>query len=81
LKPLNLHERLSLIDQTILEKLPLSVIKITGKFVLADAHAWISNCLPEVPHHVTNHDNSEQGVSYIFGSTFLGSVLIVELKN
>lgn len=52
LKPLSLHERIDAIDQSILEKLPLSSIGIKGKFSLTDAHNWISQCLPDVPQNV-----------------------------
>ena len=52
LKPLNLHERVDNISKEILDTLPLSMIRISGKFTLSDAHNWISNCLPDVPPHV-----------------------------
>jgi hypothetical protein len=49
LKPLSLHERISKIDQEILETLLLSRLTLKGKFSLSESHLWITACLPDVP--------------------------------
>jgi Bardet-Biedl syndrome 7 protein len=56
LKPLNLHERVEQVDDKVWELLPLSRIKMLGKFSLSDAHNWISNCLPDVPHNIATDE-------------------------
>ena len=77
LKPLNLHERIDTIEDSILAELPLSQIKIAGKFSLTDAHNWLANCLPDVPPNV-QQDSVD---TFYFRSTFIGSYLVVQLQS
>ena len=80
LKPLNLHERIDSIDPSILEKLELTTIKMTGRFSMSDAHNWISNCLHDVPPNVVVDDQSDTHKFY-FKSFFVGTYLIIELSK
>jgi Bardet-Biedl syndrome 7 protein len=78
LKPLNLHERVESIDETVLSTLPLSTIKITGRFTLTDAHNWISNCLTDVPPNSSSDDKTH---TFFYKSTFVGTCLILQLMS
>ena len=59
LKPLNLHERIEKVEDSVWELLPLSRIKMLGNFSLSDAHNWISNCLPDVPLNGAQDDSDQ----------------------
>lgn len=71
LKPLILHQRISSIDTA--TTLPLSVIKIAGKFDTSEALIWIANCIPDVP------SNIEGKTELIFKSALLGTFLILQI--
>ena len=77
LKPLNLHERVELIPAAEAEQLPLSTIKIQGRFSLTDAHNWVSNCLADVP---PNADGDEQTHVLYYRSAFVGTCLLLRLQ-
>jgi len=76
LKPLNLHERIDSIDENLKSELPLSIVKIKGKFSLNDAHNWISNCIPDVPPNA-GHDDQNASHNLYFKSSFVGTFLFV----
>lgn len=80
LKPLNLHERTEPIDQETLNQIPLSQLTLNGRYTISDAHTWISACLPDVPHNVS-HETADSSTTLYFKSTFVQTVLILELKN
>jgi Bardet-Biedl syndrome 7 protein len=60
--------------------MPLTQIKISGKFNLSDAHSWISNCIPDVPPNVSSDDH-DQVHTYFFKSLFIGTHLILEMSK
>lgn len=63
-----------------MNELPLSVIKLTGKFSLTDAHNWVSNCLADVPPNVASDDSDKTHTMY-FKSAFVGTYIILELSQ
>jgi len=73
LKPLNLHERVDQIAPEELAALPLSSIQIQGRFSLADAHTWVSNCLQDVPP-------AGDYQTLFFKSAFVGTCLVLQLR-
>eukprot|EP00002_Diphylleia_rotans_P015631 TRINITY_DN3026_c0_g1_i1.p1 TRINITY_DN3026_c0_g1~~TRINITY_DN3026_c0_g1_i1.p1 ORF type:complete len:624 (-),score=133.29 TRINITY_DN3026_c0_g1_i1:700-2571(-) len=75
IKPLSLHQRIASIDEESIGR-PLNELRITGSFGLAEAHAWVIFCLPDVPEKVTTED-----VFYCFQSTFLGTYLFCRYKK
>ena len=64
-------------EDKVWEVLPLSRLKLLGKFSLSDAHNWISNCLPDVPHNVASEEIDDTQHTYWFRSTFVGTYLMV----
>lgn len=64
-----------------MNELPLSVIKLTGKFSLTDAHNWVSNCLADVPPNVASDDHSDKIHTMYFKSAFVGTYIILELSR
>jgi len=50
----------------------LSNVSVTGSFSLAEMNAWVSSCLPEIPDRCT-----EDSITHIFESTFIGTVLVL----
>lgn len=73
IKPLSLHRRAHNPD---LANHILSSVKVTGSFSLAEMHAWISSCLPEMPDRCT-----EDEISIVFESTFLETILACQYKK
>ncbi|RZF38664.1 hypothetical protein LSTR_LSTR003470 [Laodelphax striatellus] len=67
IKLLSLHTRCHQFDST----RPYNVLSLKGGFSLAEMHAWISFCLPEVPEKVPLSDPAV----LVFESTFVGSML------
>lgn len=67
IKPLSLHQRSHTFD----ENRPMNTLKLTGTFSVAEAHSWISFCLPELPEKPPLTDK----VQYYFLSTFMGTQL------
>jgi len=70
--PLSHHQRLQAVD----ELRPWSELQLTGAFSLAQAHSWLSGCLPEVPERLTGGE-----VTFCFQSTFVGTALIATYKK
>lgn len=73
LKPLNLHQRISSIGT--ITTLPLSHIKISGKFDTSEALTWIANSIPDVPQNI------EGKTELIFKSALLGTFLILQIGD
>ncbi|XP_017775977.1 PREDICTED: Bardet-Biedl syndrome 7 protein homolog [Nicrophorus vespilloides] len=67
IKPLSLHLRIHHFD----ENRPYNVLTVKGTFSLAEIHAWISNCLPEVPEK----PNPMEDTVLNFQSAFLDTML------
>jgi len=53
---------------------PANVLRLRGPFSLAEMHAWVRFCLPEVPERPP----SGEGASFAFISTFLDTLLSAE---
>jgi len=79
LKPLNLHERINVLNASEIEELPLSKIVIRGRFSQQDGLQWISNCLPNVPTVIG--DGGTNKLTYTFRSSFTRTYLIVEIED
>jgi len=96
IKPLSLHEKVE--KETIDRELntrPLNTLTITGSFTLADMHAWISFCLPDVsvklldaspvPSPSSSASSSTSTPtpthSLYFRSTFLKTILTVDYSK
>jgi Bardet-Biedl syndrome 7 protein len=75
-RPLSLHQRIDL-DPT---DLPLSTIKIDGAFSAKDAHAWLFQCLPDVPQKYSS-EGKEGPTQLCFRSNFIGTVLVVKYQK
>eukprot|EP01064_Diplonema_japonicum_P002256 TRINITY_DN1143_c4_g1_i1.p1 TRINITY_DN1143_c4_g1~~TRINITY_DN1143_c4_g1_i1.p1 ORF type:complete len:749 (+),score=130.98 TRINITY_DN1143_c4_g1_i1:49-2247(+) len=73
IKPLSLHQRLNEAPE-----IPSCAInmKMEGAFAVNDMHAWVRECLPEIPAML--HDEK---VTYYFTSTFLGTILKIHYRN
>lgn len=67
IKPLSLHTRSHLFDS----KRPYNVLNLKGGFSMAEMHAWIEYCLPEVPEKPPPGESA----TLIFVSTFLDTML------
>ncbi|XP_067000696.2 Bardet-Biedl syndrome 7 protein homolog isoform X2 [Anabrus simplex] len=67
IKPLSLHMRCHTFDP----ERPYNVLTLKGSFSLAEIHAWIVLCLPEVPEKPPTGDRG----SFVFVSTFLDTML------
>ncbi|KAL5012626.1 hypothetical protein ScPMuIL_011177 [Solemya velum] len=67
IKPLSLHQRTHVFDNS----RPHNSLTLTGQFSLAEMHAWIVYCLPEIPERTPPGDN----VVFHFVSTFLDTQL------
>lgn len=72
IKPLSLHMRIHSVDN----ERPQNQLILKGYFSHAEAHNWISNCIPEVPEKL-QIVNNEKSVLY-FRNIFVGSELICE---
>jgi len=71
IKPLCLQHRVQKVD----EKRPMNELKITGQFSLAELHAWVVFCLPDIPARPPADE-----VSYCFESVLMGTVLTARYK-
>jgi len=71
-KPLALHERVPKIEPD----RPYNELRLTGQFALADIHAWVVMCLPEVPTKVPS-----ENVELFFRSTFLGTMISAKYQK
>mmetsp|Transcript_16876 Transcript_16876/g.20317 ORF Transcript_16876/g.20317 Transcript_16876/m.20317 type:complete len:715 (+) Transcript_16876:403-2547(+) len=71
IKPLCLQQRVQKVD----DKKVLNELKITGSFSLAEMHAWVAFCLPEVPSRAPGDE-----VTYCFESVLLKTILICKYK-
>ncbi|KAG5865898.1 Bardet-Biedl syndrome 7-like protein [Gonioctena quinquepunctata] len=67
IKALSLHHRLYQFDSN----RPFNVLTLKGQFSLAEIHAWLGQCLPEVPEK----PQVTEGTILWFGSTLLDSIL------
>ena len=63
IKPLSLHSRIHNFDS----KRPHNVLTLRGNFALAEIHAWVVFCLPELPERTPAGEVAE----FTFISTFL----------
>ena len=50
---------------------PYNQLKLTGKFSMAEMHAWVTYCLPELPERTPAGDSA----TFQFVSTFLDTML------
>eukprot|EP00898_Chlorokybus_atmophyticus_P008323 jgi/Chlat1/8492/Chrsp80S00652 len=75
LRPLCLHQRVTELPQP--QPRPMSELRITGAFSHSEMHAWIANCLPDIPGRAPADDSSE----YMFVSTMLGTALICQNRQ
>lgn len=66
IRPLCLQHRVQKVD----EKRPLNELKITGSFTVAEVHAWVVFCLPDIPARAPQDD-----VSYCFQSVLMETIL------
>lgn len=69
IRPLSLHRRLPALPESAAAR-PMSELRLSGSFSLAELHAWVRLTLPEVPERVAADE-----VSLFFTSTFLGTFL------
>ncbi len=72
IKPLSLHQRCHVID----ENRPLNKLKLTGSFSMAEMHAWIYYCIPEIPEKAP----PETETTFYFTNTFLGTQLEITYR-
>ena len=72
IKSLNLHERVSIIDTA---NLPISVIKLSGKFDAQDALKWVSNCIADIPASIDNK------TELFFKNVLLGTYLSLQIED
>lgn len=75
IRPLSLHQRVADSDVDV-ATLPLSSLKIQGSFSAKDAHAWVFQCLPDVPEVFSGEEGR-----LCFKSTFLHTVLVARYKR
>lgn len=68
-KPLSLHMRIQEAELAG-DARPLSSLTITGSFSIGEAHAWCTNCLPEVPERLQGPE-----AKFFFRATFVPSIL------
>jgi len=75
IKPLSLHTRK---QSTVIEgELPeLNSLAISGAFSLAEVHAWVVLCLPEVPQRLQADE-----ASFVFRNTFLDTLLLADYRK
>ncbi len=69
IKTLSLHMRVQeaeLVD----DHRPLSTLTIQGNFTIEKAHAWCTNCLPEIPERLQGPE-----ARFFFRATFVPSIL------
>lgn len=79
LKPLNLHQKISEIDDDIRKNLILNTIKFQHKNLdISEGLQWIKNILPDVPSIV---DQSKESIQFIYKSSFVSSYIIIQLTN
>lgn len=78
LKPLSQHERITSISPEVLDKLPLSSIRIAGNFSYSDGVQWIANCLPNVS---ASQSEISQQATFFFKSCFTQTYLILEVRS
>eukprot|EP00741_Cyanophora_paradoxa_P006490 tig00001003_g6283.t1 len=76
IKPLSLHQRVAELPEDALTR-PMSELRLTGSFSLADAHAWVVGVLPEVPARYPAGDE----LSFWFRNVFLGTLLTCTYKK
>jgi hypothetical protein len=72
IKSLNLHERVSIIDTA---NLPISVIKLSGKFDAQDALKWVSNCIADPPASI------DHKTELFFKNVLLGTYLSLQIED
>lgn len=75
IRPLSLHRRLAFLPESAAAR-PLSELRVTGAFQLAEMHSWVYAALPEVPERVTADE-----MALNFKSTFLGTVLAASYRK
>ncbi|XP_055316781.1 Bardet-Biedl syndrome 7 protein homolog [Sitodiplosis mosellana] len=72
IKPLSLHMRIHSFDN----ERPHNKLTLKGYFSHAEAHTWISNCIPEVPEKLQIISNERSVLN--FRNVFIGSELMCE---
>ena len=72
---MNLHQRVGEIQLP--EDVPLSVLRFKGTFSADNAMQWISSCINDVP---TQAGESEELVKMYFKSTFIDTIIVVEVS-
>lgn len=72
IKPLSLHMRIHSFDN----ERPHNKLTLKGYFSHAEAHNWISNCIPEVPEKLQIISDERSVLS--FRNVFVGSELMCE---
>ena len=72
---MNLHQRVG--ELQLPEDVPLSVLRFKGPFSADNAMQWISSCINDVP---TQAGESEELVKMYFKSTFIDTIIVVEVS-
>jgi len=75
IRPLSLHRRLPALPESAAAR-PMSELRLTGTFSLAELHSWVCLALPEVPERVTADE-----MVFNFTSTFLGTLLLCSYRK
>ena len=74
IKPLNLYERVDSVPESV----PLSSLKMSGRFTLTDAFVWANAIFPDVPQ-LGEEDDQEHVLD--FKSAFLGTYIRMKLNE
>ena len=87
IKPLSMHSRINGLKEKETQ-LPWNVLSFTGNFTIAQAHSWLSFCLPDIPpHYSATSDNGAMGggrgaqAMLHFRNAFVGSHLTCTYKD
>lgn len=68
--PLSLHKRVH--NTTSARDTPMSELALRGQFIIAEAHAWIAVCLPELP---STYNVDDRLIEYTFHGSSSDTVL------
>ena len=85
IKPLSMHSRINGLTSEREENIPWNVLSFTGHFTIAQAHSWLSFCLPDIPPHYSvaaggNGGNTQVAKLY-FRNAFVGSHLMCTYED
>jgi Bardet-Biedl syndrome 7 protein len=85
IKPLSMHSRINGFKNKD-NNLPWNLLKFTGNFTIAQAHSWLSFCLPDIPpHYSATSENGDSGrnvrAELYFRNAFVGSHLMCTYED